>query len=215
MTLNIAILESTFKLIEPRANEFAASFYHTLFTDCPAALPLFANTDLEKQQKKLIMSLVYVVGNLRYPDNLTKTLKDLGTKHVNYGAIREHYPIVGASLLKTLEAYIGSEWTPEVKLAWTDAYEAISNIMMEGTREHELTQLSQATQPETSEALASQTVGFTWNLQNVLIACGAITVLLGGIWFFSNQSSNRNTNPPSPSSSTKLNVGINFARIAP
>lgn len=204
MALNVSVLENTFKLVEPRANEFAASFYETLFTDCPAALPLFANTDLAKQQKKLIMSLVYVVGNLRYPDNLTKTLKDLGAKHVNYGAMHEHYPIVGASLLKTFETYIGSEWTPEVKQSWTDAYEVISNIMLEGAREHELTQLSpQATQPETSKALSSQPAGF--DFKNVLIVCGAMTVLLGGIWFFSNQS--RNSNPPSPSSSTKLTNG--------
>jgi nitric oxide dioxygenase len=140
MTLNATVLENTFKLVEPRADEFAASFYQTLFADCPAAQPLFADTEMEKQRKKLIMSLVYVVGNLRYPDNLTTKLKDLGAKHVTYGTMSEHYPIVGAALLKTLESYIGSAWTTEVKQAWTDAYEAIANIMVEGAKEYELAQ---------------------------------------------------------------------------
>jgi hemoglobin-like flavoprotein len=42
--------------------------------------------------------------------------------------MRQHYPIVGAELLKTFEAYLGEDWTPEVKQAWTDAYGAIANI---------------------------------------------------------------------------------------
>lgn len=209
MALNAQVLENTFKLVEPRADEFAASFYQTLFADCPAAQPLFANTDMEKQQKKLIVSLVYVVGNLRYPDNLTAKLKDLGAKHVTYGTMSDHYPIVGAALLKTLEAYIGSAWTPDVKQAWTDAYEAIASIMVEGAKEYEAAQSpAQATQPETSQALAYEPVESKGSLKALLIACGAMAILLGGIWFF---TQNKNTSP-SPSSSIEL---TSFARIAP
>jgi nitric oxide dioxygenase len=212
MPLNAQVLENTFKLVEPRADEFAASFYQTLFTDCPAAEPLFADTDMEKQRKKLIMSLVYVVGNLRYPDNLTTKLKDLGAKHVTYGTMSVHYPIVGAALLKTLESYIGSAWTAEVKQAWTDAYEAIANIMVEGAREYELAQPPQAAQPETSQALAPQPVESVGSLKTLLIACGAMAILLGGIWFFTNQNKNSS---PSPSSSIRFIKDINFGHIAP
>lgn len=49
----------------------------------------------------------------------------------------EHYPIVGATLLKTLEFYLGTNWTPEVKQAWSDAYEEIVNIMLQGAAEAE------------------------------------------------------------------------------
>jgi nitric oxide dioxygenase len=138
MSLNVSVLEQTFKLVEPRSSEFAASFYQTLFTDYPAASSLFANTDLAKQQQKLMMSLVYVVENLRNPEQLSTALKGLGAKHFTYGAMNAHYPLVGASLLKTFAAYLGSDWTPEVEQAWTDAYQEIASIMLEGAQEYEL-----------------------------------------------------------------------------
>lgn len=49
----------------------------------------------------MIMSLVLVVENLRDPGYLTTVLQQLGERHVRYGAMREHYPLVGAALLKT------------------------------------------------------------------------------------------------------------------
>ena len=135
MPLNVEVLERSFAQIKPRATEFAASFYNNLFTDYPQAKPLFANTNMTEQQQHLVSSLVLVIDSLRKPEVLIDALKGLGAKHVKYGAIREHYPMVGATLLKTFESYLGVDWTLEVKQAWTDAYEAIASIMLEGAKE--------------------------------------------------------------------------------
>lgn len=137
MSLNVELLEQSFERVKPRADEFATSFYENLFTDNPEAKPLFANTDMAKQKKMLIASLVLVVDNLRKPDVLTKTLKDLGARHVKYGTLSEHYPLVGGAILKTFESYLGSDWTPEVKQAWVDAYGAITDLMLAGAKEAE------------------------------------------------------------------------------
>jgi hemoglobin-like flavoprotein len=161
MPLNTDVLEKSFNLVEPHANEFAASFYETLFTDCPEAKPLFANTDMEKQQQKLIMSLVYVVTNLRYPQELTKVLREMGEKHATYGAKAEHYPIVGAALLKTLATYLGEDWTPEVKQAWIDAYEEITYSMLEGAKQHEATLVSEESpQQQNEQSIDRESVRF-------------------------------------------------------
>jgi len=132
MSLNVEVLEHSFAQLKPDATEFAASFYNNLFNDYPQVQPLFANTNMAEQRQHLVSALVLVIENLRKPDVLTNALKKLGANHVNYGTIREHYPMVGASLLKTLESYMGVNWTPEVKQAWTDAYQAITSIMLEG-----------------------------------------------------------------------------------
>ncbi|MGL5794458.1 MAG: globin domain-containing protein, partial [Waterburya sp.] len=50
-----------------------------------------------------------------------------------YGVLPEHYPMVGNSLLKSLESFLGENWTEEVKQAWTEAYTAIAQLMLEGT----------------------------------------------------------------------------------
>jgi hemoglobin-like flavoprotein len=44
----------------------------------------------------------------------------------------EYYPLFGNALLKTLAQYLGQDWTEEVKQAWSDAYDAISTLMLEG-----------------------------------------------------------------------------------
>ena len=130
--LKVELLEQSFELVKPQADELVASFYHNLFTDYPAAKPLFEHTEMSKQQQMLKGALVMVVENLRKPEVLSKALKGLGARHVKYGALPEHYPLVGNSLLKTLGQYAGAAWTPELKAAWAEAYGAITELMLDG-----------------------------------------------------------------------------------
>ncbi|MGF1459214.1 MAG: globin family protein [Leptolyngbyaceae cyanobacterium] len=130
--LKIQLLEESFGKVAPQADAFVGSFYDNLFTDYPAAKPLFTHTNMGKQKKMLLESLVFVIENLRQPGKLTEALKGLGTRHVQYGALPDHYPLVGNSLLKTFEQYLGSDWTDEVKQAWVDAYGLITTVMLEG-----------------------------------------------------------------------------------
>lgn len=134
MSLNIELLEQSFEQVKPQATQFAASFYKNLLTDYPQLQPLFSNTNMEAQEQKLIMSLVLVVENLRSPQYLKTILKNLGERHVGYRAKQEHYAMVGAALLKTFESYLGKDWTPNVKQAWTDAYGAIVDMMLAGAK---------------------------------------------------------------------------------
>lgn len=132
MSLKVELLEESFEKVKPEANEFVESFYANMFRDNPEAQPLFENTDMKKQRQMLLQSLAFTVNNLRKPEELSKALKGLGARHVKYGALPAHYPIVGSALLKTFEQYLGDGWTPEVKQAWIDAYQVITTLMLEG-----------------------------------------------------------------------------------
>lgn len=132
MSLQVEVLEQSFEQIKPQANEFVSSFYENLFSANPEAKPLFAHTDMAKQKKMLLSSLVLVVENLRKPEVLSSTLQGLGARHVKYGALPEHYPLVGNALLKTFADYLGEQWTPTVEQAWTEAYGAITALMLDG-----------------------------------------------------------------------------------
>jgi nitric oxide dioxygenase len=210
MPLNVSVLEQSFNLVEPKAKEFADSFYDTLFTDCPESRPLFANTDMEKQKQKLIMSLVYVVTNLRYPEILKQTLKDLGAKHVTHGAVREQYPIVGDALLKTLKSYLGTSWTGEVEQAWNDAYQEIAALMIEGAQEYEAT-LTPPEPPAENNNPSQQSIpkdDFLPELKGLktfLIACGVMGGLLFGFWLYTIQNeSPSNASPPNNETPSNL-----------
>ncbi|MGK7892600.1 MAG: globin family protein, partial [Xenococcus sp. (in: cyanobacteria)] len=157
MSLQVELLEQSFEAIKPQANEFVNSFYDNLFTANPEAKPLFETTDMAEQKKKLLASLVLVVENLRKPDALNSPLRGLGARHVKYGALPEHYPLVGSALLTTFEQYLKEQWTAEVKQAWVDAYSAISEIMLDGA-DYSEAEVALPT-PETTEEVETEEGG--------------------------------------------------------
>jgi hemoglobin-like flavoprotein len=138
--LDVETLETSFQLVqavdcEARhqcGRDFAGSFYTNLLGDYPELQPLFASTRMDEQGNHLFDSLKFVVANLRKSDLLEKTLTGLGTRHVKYGVLPQHYPLVGSSLLKTMANFAGDAWTPAVEQAWVDAYTAIVSIMLVG-----------------------------------------------------------------------------------
>jgi len=131
----VELVESSFEKIKPYANEFVASFYQTLFQKNPKLRSLFRKTDMRKMQKKLLESLVLLVENLRNPTALRPVLKDLGAKHKGYGVIDQYYPAVCTALMATFPKYIPADWTPEVQRAWSDTFQAVTQIMLEGADE--------------------------------------------------------------------------------
>jgi hemoglobin-like flavoprotein len=132
MTLNIELLEQSFAAIAPQGDELVDAFYRNLFDDFPQVVPLFEHVEISEQKKKLLASLKLVVANLRHTSTVVSALEDLGARHVDYGAKEEHYPAVGATLLKSLSEVAGDEWTRELQDAWADAYENISKTMIAG-----------------------------------------------------------------------------------
>jgi hemoglobin-like flavoprotein len=112
MSLNIELLEQSFEIVKQNNAEFSEQFYAILFADSPEVKPLFANTNMKEQGDHLYKSLVLVIANLRNGDFVGNTLKGLGTRHVKYGILPKHYPIVGNALLKTFAGILGSGWTP-------------------------------------------------------------------------------------------------------
>jgi hemoglobin-like flavoprotein/uncharacterized protein YjbI with pentapeptide repeats len=130
--LSIELIETSFEKIKLRGDEFAASFYENLFKTYPETKHLFGKTDMNKQGKKLLNSLILLVEGLRTPELLVPILKDLGARHKGYGTITEHYPLVGDILLQTFAEYLQESWTPEVAKAWLDIYTNTSNLMLEG-----------------------------------------------------------------------------------
>jgi nitric oxide dioxygenase len=132
MSLQVELLEQSFDRVKPNADAFATTFYETLFADAPTAQPLFAHVGMEEQKIKIVKSLVFVVSNLRNSEKLVAGLEGLGARHVKYGALPEHYPLVGGALLKAFAHHLESDWTPEVKCAWVEAYDVITMLMLKG-----------------------------------------------------------------------------------
>ena len=57
--------------------------------------------------------------------------------HFEVGTLEEHYPLVGRALLESLETYLGDRWTADAAAAWTEAYNEIALVMLEGAKSPE------------------------------------------------------------------------------
>ncbi len=132
MALNVDQLEQSFAQVRGQDSAFTAMFYGTLFTDYPEVQTLFRHTSMVAQGEKLFASLELVVENLQNPEVLSHSLKGLGTRHIQYGVLPQHYPMVGDALLKTFGQLLGSAWTADLQQSWADAYQAVAVLMLEG-----------------------------------------------------------------------------------
>ena len=126
-------VQETFLKLVPIAPEAAALFYARLFELDPQLRALF-KSDPREQGKKLMQMIGYCVNKLDRFDELTDVLRDLGRRHIGYGIKDADYATVGAALLWTLEQGLGAAFTPEVREAWTAAYDILSGTMRDGAR---------------------------------------------------------------------------------
>jgi nitric oxide dioxygenase len=132
MDLNISALESSFDHIAARGDELMDVFYARLFAVAPGVQPLFAGTDLKRQKGMLLAALVLLRRSLRDLDSVTPKLRDMGARHVRYGAQPEHYPVVGEVLIASMADIAGDAWTVEYELAWTKAFAVVAGAMLDG-----------------------------------------------------------------------------------
>ena len=138
MTLDLEALETSFDLVAPRGDELMDVFYSQLFAAAPAVRPLFAATDLKRQKSMLLATLVLLRKSLRDLDAITPKLRDLGARHVAYGAQPEHYPVVGDVLIASMAEIAGPAWTPAYEHAWREAFGIVAAAMLEGAEEAKL-----------------------------------------------------------------------------
>ncbi len=125
----IALVQDSFAKVAPISETAAMLFYGRLFEIAPQVKAMFP-ADMTEQRKKLMATLAFVVNGLGNLESILPAASALATRHVSYGAKREHYPVVGAALLWTLEEGLGDGWTPELKDAWTAAYGTLSGFMI-------------------------------------------------------------------------------------
>jgi hemoglobin-like flavoprotein len=138
MTLNLEALETSFDLVAPRGDELMDVFYARLFAAAPAVKPLFAGTDLKKQKAMLLGTLVLLRKSLRDLDPIVPKLRELGARHVAYGARPEHYPVVGEVLIASMAEIAGEAWRPAYERAWGEAFGIVAGAMIEGAESVDL-----------------------------------------------------------------------------
>jgi hemoglobin-like flavoprotein len=129
-----ALVQSSFAIIAPIADDAAALFYQRLFEIDPSLRRMFPE-DMTGQRKKLMQMLTAAVKGLDRLDQLVPVVQDLGRRHATYGVTDAHYDTVGAALLWTLKMGLGKGFTPEMKEAWATVYGLLATTMRDAARQ--------------------------------------------------------------------------------
>lgn len=123
--------------------------HFSLFEFCPDAKLLFGfplNVDPQsgallknerfiKHATFLLIMIEKAVGMLGQDDaELTKTLLELGKKHVTYGVRPEYFPFMTKSIIKMMKEILGSEFTTADEDAWNDILSLFIADIVRGER---------------------------------------------------------------------------------
>ena len=130
----VALVQESFKQVQPIAGHAADLFYGRLFEIAPQVRPLFPQ-DLTEQKHKLMSMLTTAVVNLHRVGEIVPAVQDLGRRHAGYKVTAEHYQPVGEALIWTLERGLGDAFTSPVKAAWVEAYTALAKVMQDAAAE--------------------------------------------------------------------------------
>ena len=128
-----AIIKSTVPLLESGGEALITHFYRMMLSEYPEVRPLFnqAHQASGDQPRALANGVLMYARHIDQLDQLGDLVAKIINKHVALQILPEHYPIVGACLLRAISEVLGSEIaTPEVINAWGAAYNQLADILI-------------------------------------------------------------------------------------
>ncbi len=132
--MDTARMQRSFARVAENGDEVPLYFYSHLFLSHPETRQMFP-VSMTAQRDRLVGALGHIVGHVDKVDELVPFLQQLGRDHRKFGTLGAHYPAVGASLLATLEHFLGDEWTPDLAADWEAAYGLVAQVMVQGADE--------------------------------------------------------------------------------
>ncbi|MGL5862794.1 MAG: globin domain-containing protein [Phycicoccus sp.] len=132
-------LKATWHAVTQHGDDVASFFYAHLFVSHPELRDLFPLT-MDVQRDRLVGALGRVVSSVDDLGEVVPFVQQLGRDHRRFSVVAEHYDAVGASLLWTLQHFLGPAWTEDVARDWADAYGVVSSTMVAAAESSEQTQ---------------------------------------------------------------------------
>lgn len=129
----IALIKATVPLLESGGETLTAHFYNIMLSEYPEVRPLFnqANQASGAQSRALANAVLMYAKHIDRLAALGPLVNQIVSKHVSLQILPEHYPIVGACLLRAIREVLGAEIaTDEVIAAWAVAYQQLAEILI-------------------------------------------------------------------------------------
>src|SRR5688572_1891504 len=127
----IQIVEQSFRAISGRGESFITRFYEIFFAAYPKADELFAQTDWPNQTRKMLLTIMLVVDNLRDATHVKKMLHEANLVHQKFTLQAHDFAALTDAMISTMAEFSGDTWTSETETAWRAAFDKITAIMLE------------------------------------------------------------------------------------
>ncbi|MBC9250653.1 nitric oxide dioxygenase [Pseudomonas alcaligenes] len=128
-----AIIKATVPLLESGGEALTRHFYQMMLSEYPEVRPLFnqAHQASGDQQRALANGVLMYARHIDKLEALGPLVGQIVSKHVALQILPEHYPIVGACLLRAIREVLGAEIaSDEVIAAWAAAYGQLADILI-------------------------------------------------------------------------------------
>lgn len=138
-----ALVKKSWNAMKPNAPELGFKFFLRVFEIAPSAKRLFSflqdsDVPIEKNPKLkahgLIVFKMTCESAVQLRDKGTVTFsesnaKDMGKLHFTSGVLDEHFDVVKFCLLETIKDAVPEMWSPEMKIAWDEAYTQLAEAI--------------------------------------------------------------------------------------
>lgn len=142
----LAIIRATVPLLETGGEALTTHFYKIMLAEYPEVRPLFnqAHQASGAQPRALANGVLMYARNIDRLQALAPLATQIVNKHVSLQVLPEHYPIVGACLLRAIREVLGPEIATDAVIdAWGAAYRQLADMLIQAeaaaydTRERE------------------------------------------------------------------------------
>ncbi|MFN6558682.1 MAG: globin domain-containing protein [Nostoc sp. ChiSLP01] len=128
----IDIVKATAPILKKNGQQITTRMYEIMFHNHPEIRKQFdMSAQADGSQPARLATAVYSYAN--QIDNLPALklmVEKIAHRHVQTHVTPEQYPIVGESLLQAMKDVLQEAATEEVMAAWTEAYQALSEVFI-------------------------------------------------------------------------------------
>ena len=128
----VALVVESYEELRPIPRSLGASFYERLFELDPSLRALFKG-NLDNQASMFVSALGLAVLGLRDEGHMPANVQDLGARHKAYGVPPGSYATFREAFLWALGQSLGEKFTPELRDAWSGAFEDLSRVMRQAS----------------------------------------------------------------------------------
>ena len=141
----IATVKSTSPVLQEHGELLTRHFYERMFRENPEVSSLFnaSNQAGGTQQRALAGAICAFAANVDNLEVLGAAVERIAQKHAGLRILPEHYPIVGANLLASIQEVLSLPADHEIVTAWGEAYGFLAEILI--GRENQIYQGQEST----------------------------------------------------------------------